>query len=85
MPESRTAIPGASAAGAVYGPKLEDGRFERLLHVLVDLGRSVDHAYPLHVGSGLAINALVREGFYKALQSEVVVPRLGETLVLLVK
>jgi hypothetical protein len=36
-------------------------------------------------GSGLATNGGLREGFYKALQSQVVVPYLGETLVLLVK
>jgi hypothetical protein len=41
--------------------------------------------YPLHGGSGLATNALVREGFYKALQSEVVVPCLCEPLMLLMQ
>ena len=40
--------------------------------------------YPLH-GSGLATDGLVREGFEKALQAEIVVPLQGELLVLAVQ
>src|SRR6266702_510754 len=40
--------------------------------------------FPLQ-GTGLATNALVREGLDEALQPQVVVPRLGKTFVLLVK
>ena len=40
---------------------------------------------PLHDGSGLAEDALVRKDFGVPLQSQVVVPRRGELLVLFLK